>query len=668
MRKDFLFGFMQFGANHESLRNTVYSPAKLGHSDYFLLNKEVEVKREVAFYADSFEADNVLILLGGKIFDIQGCTDSERSSPGWVDCLLKYIYLAYREEGTEIFKRLYGDFAIAILDYRGKKFFLARDALGVVPLFFSVINKGIIFGPSMAMVLGGQRHSSAFSASKVFTFLQGSELPSHLSCFENVYRLPASHFLEFDQNGIANIRRYIQLGRHVHQNNFSFEENAELMKAAFRRAVEQRLPVSGPIAAEVSGGIDSSSVFAVARSLAGDRLVPMSGIFSDHKDCDESEFIDAVCGKWGASSNKLDIDKLSLVDNITESLQNFYGLLNPANIHISLSMLKLAKQLGCGAVLNGVDGDNVVSHGRHHLVELGLAGDWDEFTRVVRAVAPSYARYSKNPQVALCYSFGVPALVRSLKFGRVINFTRGLRAIMRVNGLSRRMVIKLISSGLRQRQTRFNEQSQTVSLRNGWQGRFLREAYNPDFLAKIDSLSTLSSAFGGSTRQFFSEKQAHIAQFENGVNQHYFEYTWANSHVYGVPTVSPFMDRAFVEFCISIPPEQKLRNGYSRAIFREAMSDYLPLNLRTRQWKTDLSPSSLSKLRNEVLPKFCKNLSEDPSPLSQIIDKRFLEAQISDAKRPNFKRDSAIRVWVLFCLDTWLRQEDVAQNIFATQN
>lgn len=621
-----------------------------------IAEESVDVCSGMAFYGDSFRKGNTRLLIGGRIDYVARGDASWWSSDKDESRKWHYLIDLYKKEGTGFLDSLYGDFCLAIYDCARRDIVLVRDLLGVIPIFYTARAESLSFAPTVAAIRESGLVESRICNEKIFSFLQGSELPGYLSCFNGVYRVPASHFVYIDKSGSSRISRYVELGNGIGISNVPFKDNAEILRQKFLAAVARRMPQTGLVASEVSGGLDSSSVFSAARSLAGDRVCAISGVFPLFPSCDESGFVDDVCAKWGASSRKIDVDAQSVVESARRGLSSFQGLHNAANMHITSSAANAAVELGCKAILNGVDGDNVVSHGRHHLTELANLGDWPEFVRLTALVAPSYARYMKAPNISLCYMFGVPVLRRFLLRGEIFSFRKGFRALSQVPGVSRRHMLDCILKDLSRQSGITRGLIKGGFLKRPWQGRFPEAAFRREFLDSFNARESLRQMFPAPGDDCLTERKAHLSNFSNGVNQHYFEYTWANSAANGVRTISPFMDRELLEFCLSVPPQQKLRDGFSRAIFREAMKDLLPESILKRQWKTDLSPSVLHKVRNEVIPVFRSNLAARPKLLSGFIDQEYLSQALHLFESSGSNRHASIRVWVLFCLGEWLIQ------------
>ncbi len=202
----------------------------------------------------------------------------------------------FEEFGPGCLHRLNGQFAIAIWDRRRRSLFLARDRLGVRPLFYSQTGFGeLVFGSEIKALLchpNVQAELDPAIVAEIFRFW--APLPPR-TVFRNIVELPAGHFLEADAAGIR-IQRYWE-------NRFpeaSGQPRATPGEGQIQELIEQfrellidscriRLRADVPVGAYLSGGLDSSTIASVVRRYASNRLVTFSIAFTD-QEFDESSF------------------------------------------------------------------------------------------------------------------------------------------------------------------------------------------------------------------------------------------------------------------------------------------------------------------------------------------------------------------------------------------
>ncbi len=201
----------------------------------------------------------------------------------------------FEDCGPECLKRLNGQFAIAIWNAREQTLFLARDRLGIRPLFYTQADGALIFASELKAILAHRRVEAELdpvALDQVFTFW--SPL-SPRTIFRGLVELPPGHYLLAGQ-GKTRVEQYWEL-------SFSsdpakpdgenrprpVEEYVEAFRDLLIDATRIRLRADVPVGAYLSGGLDSSTIAAIIRRYAGNRLDTFSIAFSDPR-FDESEY------------------------------------------------------------------------------------------------------------------------------------------------------------------------------------------------------------------------------------------------------------------------------------------------------------------------------------------------------------------------------------------
>ena len=176
---------------------------------------------------------------------------------------------AYDEWGVDCLARLNGDFAFAVWDRREQELFLARDRFGVRPLFLAEIGGDLCFASEAKALF---RHPSSRREldplGLVEAFTTWSILPDR-SAFVGVRELAPAHYLRFGPNGLIEEKRWwdLQFPRVDDEESKSEPELAEELLELLTDATRIRLRADVPVAAYLSGGLDSSLTAALARSL-----------------------------------------------------------------------------------------------------------------------------------------------------------------------------------------------------------------------------------------------------------------------------------------------------------------------------------------------------------------------------------------------------------------
>lgn len=193
------------------------------------------------------------------------------------------ILHAYEEWGNACLDRFNGMFAFAIWDAKAKRLFLARDRFGVKPLYYYFDGVRFVFGSEIKAILAyaGVPRAVCYPAlNEYFTF---QNILSDLTLFEGIRILPAGYMLEITPENPSdgetfNLKKYWDYDFSVQNDTLSFEDASNELYRLFVQAVTRQLMSDVPIASYLSGGMDSGSITAVARSHLG-RLITFTGGF-----------------------------------------------------------------------------------------------------------------------------------------------------------------------------------------------------------------------------------------------------------------------------------------------------------------------------------------------------------------------------------------------------
>jgi asparagine synthase (glutamine-hydrolysing) len=177
---------------------------------------------------------------------------------------------AWRQWGEGSFERLLGDFALAIWDSVAKTLWCARDVMGVRPLVYARVGKGICFSNTLEVLRLVPGVTAALDRKFIGDFLlQGFCQDAQTTAFRDIHRLPQGHFLKFSPGELA-VRRYTTLPIEEPLWLKDEGEYVERYRELLKQAVRDRLP-RGPVAIFMSGGLDSTSVAAEAARIARER-------------------------------------------------------------------------------------------------------------------------------------------------------------------------------------------------------------------------------------------------------------------------------------------------------------------------------------------------------------------------------------------------------------
>jgi asparagine synthase (glutamine-hydrolysing) len=220
----------------------------------------------------SDDARQIWLTYNGEIYNFQSLR-SELEAKGYrfrSDTDSEVIIHAWREWGSACLDRLNGMFAFAIWDARDDTLFLARDRLGIKPLYYAETPKGFAFASEIKALLeipGFKREVDPAALDQFMTFLW---TPDPHTIYKGVYKLPPAHYLIY-RNGVIDVREYWDV---------SFDEDdatpeaewIERVREQTARSVRSQMISDVPLGAFLSGGLDSSSVVSLMTGAADHRI------------------------------------------------------------------------------------------------------------------------------------------------------------------------------------------------------------------------------------------------------------------------------------------------------------------------------------------------------------------------------------------------------------
>jgi len=240
----------------------------------------------------SNEDDTLWIVFNGEIFnhlelkkDLQKKKHVFRTSTD-----TEVVLHLYEEYGVQSLSKLNGQFAIAIWDTLKKELFLARDRVGIRPLFYSKVNDGIAFASEMKALFEHpqiEAEISPVALTQVFTFWTTL---SPLTIFKDVFEVQPGHFILANETEIKEEKYWeLPLCKFNGYRDLTLDEAVDEFRDLFSDAVKIRLRADVPVGAYLSGGLDSSITTSFIKENNQDQLQTFSLGFAD-KEFDETDF------------------------------------------------------------------------------------------------------------------------------------------------------------------------------------------------------------------------------------------------------------------------------------------------------------------------------------------------------------------------------------------
>lgn len=509
----------------------------------------------------------------------------------------------YRKWGESFPARLIGDFAFAIWDSDRRCLFLARDHIGVKPLYYCHLRGRIFaFASEIKALFMLPEIDVAINELRIGEYLSHALEDKQTTFFSHILRLPPAQSLRVSSEG-KRFGRYWQL-----EEGASFRGTDKDAEEAFREtfidAVRCRLSDSRT-GALLSGGLDSSSVSCVARELTkGNGALPsFSLVFSLIPECDESPFINSVIDTGGFEPHFVCGDQLSPLDGVEVMIRAHDEPFYSPNLYLHSALFREASLCNVDTLLDGYDGDTVVCHGIPHITDLARKGRWMAAIGEARGVATSF----EQP---------LSKIFRDFIFNPVIR----------------------------------EPAAQIFHLFKNVGPPSIHGIINQDFASSTGLQCRLENLGVNSKYSPRSAREDHFRRLSSGIIPFSLEVADREAARHGIEPLYPFFDRRLVDLCFSLPPRLKIRNGVTRIIQRRALSPPLPVNIAARKGKTDLGEAfitGMAKFRDESYRETANQALAGYIDISVLHEtrRRFAASRTGQ---------DAMTLWKVITLNLWL--------------
>jgi asparagine synthase (glutamine-hydrolysing) len=242
----------------------------------------------------------------------------------------------YEEYGIEMLKHLYGMFAFAIWDSTNKKLFIARDRLGVKPLFFYELHKGLVFSSEQKGILQHPLVKAEASEDGIWHYLTFRSVPAPSTLYKGINKLLPGHYLLFDDKGLI-VKKYWEIPINSPVDlSIDDGELIQTTESALKRSIERRMVSDVPLGAFLSGGVDSSLIVALMTTLINEPVRTYSVGFKDFEHS-ETSYARIVAKQYNTNHHELILSEEVFTDHL-ESLTYLRDspLSEPADIPLYL--------------------------------------------------------------------------------------------------------------------------------------------------------------------------------------------------------------------------------------------------------------------------------------------------------------------------------------------
>lgn len=552
----------------------------------------------------SFEInDDIFVACDGYISNIKELSSKYFFGICKTNHFLKKLY---HQNPKNWFNEIRGEYAISIYDKKSRELTLIRDINGARPMYYFQNNQKFYYGSEIKFIkmLSGQKLE--INSQKIAKFLCQFRDNINETFFHNLYSLKPGEIIKIKGNKYQKIQKIIS----SQKNDYSFSKAKAILHKTLTDSIRKTNLSNKKMGCLVSGGIDSASVYSLAKQNFDPKLlksISMRFFDSNGKrlDCDEGLFQELIVDK----ENHLEISfqNTSPFKNVDNWVRRFDQPFLLPNAYLYEHIYKECKKDGIELIIDGNGGDSVFSHGWERFKELfkfsSIITYWKEIS-----LFETKHDYKEYTRASLFKKFTV-ALLKENPFFRFLFKIKN-------QGKKQKQRIKIVSKNVLEEINFIESYDFSRNFRP-----HKEKIFNPIVEASCSSLDIL-----------------------------FYEYN--------IEQKSPLLDEGLIKLNLSFPSKYKLKNGESRYILRETMKKDLPSKILRRFSKSNLSESFRTGISEKDIRNIEREINDIHPTFKNIISKAALKSEFTKLRSGNFSESTLMNIWNFYIVSRWLRTNE----------
>jgi len=553
---------------------------------------------------------SMVIIFNGEIYNYREIRkDLEKKYTFKTKSDTEVILRAYEEYGPECAQKLNGMFAFAIWDAKKDTLFLARDRVGIKPLYYYQADdrgaKRFLFASEIKAFLADTNFPRKLNRQAVAEYLTFQNLMDEKTFFEGVKMLLPGHYI-LVQNGVVSIKQYWDAS-YLKSKKQDISEYYTDFNSIFSASVQRHMISDVPLGSYLSGGFDSGSVATMAAMKTKGKIETFTGKFAEGGKYDESDCSRAVAAKTNAIMHEVTISPQDFLNYIEKII---YHLDEPKVGIPAISQYMVSKLVSehVTVVLTGHAGDELFAG--YPVYKASYFKDLVKKNPFRALKFFSFFKWSEMPRAA--YFMFFPLFDPEVKHGLFILFNRRQRQQL----LSKEFYESLA-------------QKNTVAV--------LRKLQRKDIVSETDKIQYL----------YLKTYLPSLLVVEDKMGM-----------AHSIEARTPFCDNEMVDFANSIPIKFKLYNHELKQMVKKSMKPYLPSILYEQPKKGFPTPFSLW-IRGDLKKYIYSVLLDEKTTKRGIFNPRYVKKLLDHHCQRN--KDglqdlvNAARIWSLLNIELWCR-------------
>lgn len=512
----------------------------------------------------------------------------------------------YQEYGVDFLSRISGMHAMGLWDARTNTLLLARDRIGIKPLYYYDDGTTLLFASEIKALLCHPDFVREINHSALMNYFRFMSIPDPECVFKNVKKLPGGHYLTVGQHGLS-LHKYWDIENFSPQGSGSFDEAQQDFSTRFDSCVASHMVSDVPVGAFLSGGVDSSGVVAHASAHTREQMQTFSIAFKGLPEYDESCYAEQVAACYGTNHKSF-----SLQPNFTELLPKMiWHADEPFAVSSSFPLFLMAREASkhVKVVLTGDGADEVFGgYPWRHTTKDALPAWATSMLCPLLTMVPG-ARDQSMPPSHLLQRLKRMACPADAYAAAFTNFNLHELGMLLSDDTFEQVSHASVESPIARH---FRAPSGASSLNRKLYAE-LKTTLVSEMLTKVDRMTM---AFGLEARV-------------------------------------PFLDHTLVEWAFTLPDDFKVVRDNGKRIVKKAFEGKLPKDMLHRP-KHGFNVPLPIWFRGDLRDWVRESLSEKRLRERNIFNPPEVAALLT--QHENGKRDNANKILTMLCLELWLEQ------------
>jgi len=516
------------------------------------------------------------------------------------------ILAAWAQWGTGMADKLRGSFGFAIFDGSKQSIYIARDVFGICPIYIHRDDTQLIIGSSSRLVRSLLGPDIQRDLVMLADFIKGGYIERERTFFSDIRRVQAGHWMLIESEKTVKHKYWSATD---HPEDVVYNSPTQEFNERFKNSIKS-VYVPKKTGLLLSGGLDSSAIAGVLKTqgVSGKDLPCLSLTYNKTENWSDAPHLKTMLEYIDVDPVEFESDCHDPLSDMEYWLEVMDGPYLSHGHSVSFRLLSAARDMGLTHVLTGHGGDEVVSYGFGRLNELAKERRWKTLWKEMSARSDLYG---------------------SSRFGTFYYYLAHIKWIRRIQHFINRIRRKVFSS----------------------------PKPNSDYLSLALSQKVDVSRYDFTValrRGEHDERMVHNENLSLPLQATALEIYTLCSEASGVVVEHPFLDRNLVEFCLSLPSEWKLRNGFSRFIIRDAMKGQMPESVRVRRDKFDFTNNFRKGLFSNT-----ERLLELTDPTTPLISEYVNVHKLEDIRKKVCKNKAELErpevtfLWRVAVLNLW---------------